>query len=65
MFNPHTKFEVCTITCNEDLKGNANYKNSRFEPRFGGLRGNARGCEWQTDGHMMTASTRAIIASCG
>jgi len=23
MFNPHTKFEVSTITCNEEMKGNA------------------------------------------
>jgi len=26
MFNPHTKFEVSTIACNEDMKGNANVK---------------------------------------
>ena len=24
MFNPHTKFEVSTITCYEDMKGNGN-----------------------------------------
>jgi len=41
MFNPHTKYEVSTITCNEDMKGNAKYKNSRSEPPFGGLMGNA------------------------
>jgi len=29
MFNPHTKFEVSTITCNEEMKGNAKCKNSR------------------------------------
>ena len=23
MFNPHTKFEVSKITCNEDMKANA------------------------------------------
>jgi len=43
MFNPHAKFEVSTITCNEDMKGNAKCKNSRFEPPFGALRGNAQG----------------------
>jgi len=37
MINLHTKFEVFTITCNEDIKGNI-CKNSRFEPPFGGLR---------------------------
>ena len=45
MFNPHTKFEVSTntITCNEEMKGNAKCKNSRFEPSFGNLGGNAQG----------------------
>ena len=41
MFNPHTKFEVSTITCNE-MKGDAKCKNSRFEPPFGGIWGNAQ-----------------------
>jgi len=26
MFNPHTKFEVSMITCNEEMKGNAKVK---------------------------------------
>ena len=43
MFNTHTKFEVSTITCNEEMKGNAKCKNSRFEPPVEGLRGNAQG----------------------
>jgi len=43
MFNPHIKFEVSVIACNEEMKGNARCKNSRFEPPFGGLRGNAQG----------------------
>ena len=43
MYNPHTKFEMSTITCNEEMKGNAKCKNSRFETPFGGLRGNAQG----------------------
>jgi len=43
MFNPHTKFEVSTVTCNEEIKGNTKCKNSCFEPSFGGLRGNAQG----------------------
>jgi len=43
MFNTHTKFEMSTITCNEDMKGNVKCKNSRFEPPFGGLSGNAQG----------------------
>jgi len=43
LFNPHTKFEVSAITCNEDIKGNAKCKNSRFEPPFGGLSVNAQG----------------------
>jgi len=31
------------ITCNEKMKGNAKCKNFRFEPPFGGLRGNVHG----------------------
>jgi len=37
-----TKFEMSTITRNEEMKGNAKCKNSRFEPPFGRLRGNAQ-----------------------
>jgi len=43
MFNPHIKFEMYTITCNEEMNGNDKCKNSRFEPPFGELRGNAQG----------------------
>jgi len=43
MFNPHTKYEVSTIICKEEMKGNAKCKkNCRFEPPFGGLIGNAQ-----------------------
>ena len=37
MFNQRTKFEVSTITCNTEMKGNAKCKNSPFEPPFGDL----------------------------
>ena len=37
MFNPHTIFELSTITCNEDMKVNTKCKNSRFEPSFEGV----------------------------
>jgi len=43
MLNPLTKFEMSTITCNKDMKGNAKCKNSRFQPPFEGLRGIAQG----------------------
>jgi len=46
MSNPHIKFEMSTITCNEEMKGNAECKNSRLEPLFGRLRGNAQGSLW-------------------
>jgi len=39
MFNLYAKFEMSTITCNEDMKGNTKCKNSCFEPPFGGLNG--------------------------
>ena len=32
MFNPHIKFKMFTITCNEETKGNAKCKNFRSEP---------------------------------
>ena len=38
-----SKSEVSTITCKEEIKGNAKCKNSRFEPPFGGLRGITQG----------------------
>jgi len=37
MFNPYIKFEMSTISCNKEMKGNAKWKNYRFEPPFGGL----------------------------
>jgi len=40
MSNPHIKFEMSTITCNEEMKGNAKCKNSGFESPFGELRVN-------------------------
>jgi len=43
MFNPRTKFEVPMKTSHEDMKGSPKCKNSRFEPLFGGHRGNAQG----------------------
>ena len=43
MLNPHINFEMSTITCNEEMNGNAKCKNFRFEPPFGGLRGNVHG----------------------
>ena len=43
MFNPHIKFEMSTITCNEEMKGNAKCTNFRFQPPFVGLRGNEHG----------------------
>ena len=43
VFNPRTKCEVSTITCNEEMKGNAKRKNARFAPPLVGLRGNVQG----------------------
>jgi len=34
MFNPNITFEMSTITCNEEMKGDAKCKNLRFEPPF-------------------------------
>jgi len=35
----YTKFEMSTITCIKEMKGNGKCINSRFELPFGGLRG--------------------------
>ena len=55
MFNPH-KFEMSTITYNQEMKGNAKCKNSRFEPPPPwGLRGNAQGsymARWKARGRL-------------
>ena len=37
MFKPHTKFNMSTITCNEEMKINAKCRNFHFEPPFGDL----------------------------
>jgi len=55
MFNTHTKFEVSTITFNEEMKGNAKCKNAGFEAPFGGLRVNAQGssmARWKARGQL-------------
>ena len=60
MYNPHIKFEMSTITCNEEIKGHAKCKNSRFKPPFGGLTGNAQGssmARWR-------ARSRLPISAC-
>jgi len=43
MLNPHIKFKMSTITCNEEMWGNVKCKNFRFEPPFGGLKVNVHG----------------------
>jgi len=55
MFNRHIKFEMSTITCNEEMKGNAKCKNFRFEATFRGLRGNVHGssmARWKARGRL-------------
>jgi len=66
MFNVYTKSEVSTITCNEDIKGNAKCKNSRLEPPFGGLRDNAQGssiARWKARGRPPISANRTFFAS--
>jgi len=55
MFNPYIKFEMSTITYNEEMKGNAKCKNFHFQPPFGGLRGNVQGlstARWKARGRL-------------
>jgi len=64
MFSPHIKFdlfEASTITCNEEMKGNAECKNSRFEPLVGEPRGNAQGSSIWLDGKRIIEFLLAII----
>jgi len=54
MINRHTKFEVSTITCNKDTKGNAKTcNNSHFEPLFGGLGVMHRVHQWLDEKHIV------------
>jgi len=43
MFNPRTKFELSTITCNKEMKGNAKCKFFFVLSHPVGLRANAQG----------------------
>ena len=61
MFNLCIKFEMSTIICNEEMKGNAKCKNPRFEQLFGGLRVTHRVHLW-LDGKRVVDFLLAIIA---
>ena len=61
MFNPHIKFEMSTVTCNEEMKGNAKCKNSRFEPPFWDLGVTHKVHLW-LDGKRVVDFLLAIIA---
>ena len=55
MFNPHIKFEMSTITCNEELKGNAKCKNLVLSHHLEGHSGNAQGssmARWKARGRL-------------
>ena len=58
MFNPHTKFEVSTITCNEE--GTRECKNSHFQPLLGEL-GVTRKVHLWLDGKRVVDFLLAII----
>jgi len=60
MFNPHIKFEMSTINCNEEMKGNAKCKNSRFEPSFR-VSGVTHGVHLLLDGKRVVNFLLAII----
>jgi len=60
VFNPHIKFEMSRITCSEDMKGNAECKNSRFESPIGDLGVTHRVYLW-LDGKRIVDFLLAII----
>jgi len=66
MFNPHIKFEMSTVTWNEEMKGNAKCKNYRFEPPFEGVRGNVHGscmARWKAHGRLPISANWFFLAS--
>jgi len=66
MFNPHIKFEMSTITCNEEMKGHAKCKNSRFELSCGSLRRNVHGssmARWKARGWLPIDANCIFLAS--
>jgi len=66
MFNPHIKFEMSTITCNEQMKGNTKCKNFCREPPFGGLRGNVQGssmAHWKARGRLPIGANWIFLTS--
>jgi len=66
MLNPHTPLEMFTVTCNDQVKDNAKCKNSRFEPLFGWLRGNAQGssmARWKARCRLPISDNWTFLAS--
>jgi len=64
MINLNTKYEVSTITCNEDMKSNTKIcKNCRFEPPFGDLGVTHRVHQW-LDGKRIVDFLLVIIELC-
>jgi len=60
------KFEMSTITCNEEMKGHAKCKRFRFEPPFGGLRGNVHGssmARWKARARLPIGTNWIFLAS--
>ena len=56
---------VSTTTCNEEVKGNSKYINYRFEPPFGGLRGNVHGssmARWKARGRLPISTNGTVIS---
>ena len=60
MLNPHIKFEMSTIICNEEMKGKAKCTNSRSEPPFGDL-GVTHRVHLRLDGKRVVDFQSAII----
>jgi len=66
MFNPHIKFEMSTLSCDEEMKCNAKCKKSRFEQPFGGLGGNAQGSStgrWKAHRRLRIGDNSTSLAS--
>ena len=63
MINPHIKFEMSTITCNEETKGNAKFKNWAT---LWGTSGNVHGssmARWKARGRLPISVNWTFFAS--
>jgi len=66
VFNPHIKFEMFRITCNEEMKGNAKCKKFLFRATLWGIRDNVHGlfmARWKARGRLPIGADGTFFGS--